>query len=287
MADIDAVDNHIGRREPTIYGSLKYMFERHTYHTFKEYTQGDTIICKVCGTHREHDIHKVGWATENRRKVHDFYPVRTVRNDAPLCMYCDMKENYSMHQNVSALFKGAPSKSLPDEPPTYGTHMYVTADPSDHTLPCLACRYNEDAEHHITIGSIASSAVLDYVRKEEQYRKDNEPKSQSRTIAQEASDIVYGDREEAYDDPNVNFEKLALMWTAVLLRKLKPGVQVSARDVALMQVCLKIARESFRPKRDNRVDIIGYTLCLQRIDDNETYQDEEDEDDYNSEDDDE
>lgn len=85
------------------------------------------------------------------------------------------------------------------------------------------------------------------------------------TIAEEASRIVYGDRERAYDDPNRNFNKLAHMWTGTILEKLKPGVTITARDVALMLVQLKISRESFKPNRENRVDGIGYWLCEDRV----------------------
>lgn len=85
------------------------------------------------------------------------------------------------------------------------------------------------------------------------------------TIAEEAVRIVYGDREKAYDDPNVNFERIALMWTGTLLRKLHPGVTITPNEVALMFVQLKIAREVHKPNRDNRVDMIGYVLCDDRI----------------------
>lgn len=85
------------------------------------------------------------------------------------------------------------------------------------------------------------------------------------TIAEEAQRIVYGDREKAYDDPNQNFRRLAHMWNGVLDKKLAPGASISLNDVALMMVCLKISRESFRPNRENRVDGIGYFLCLDRI----------------------
>lgn len=84
-------------------------------------------------------------------------------------------------------------------------------------------------------------------------------------IAEEAARVVYGDREQTYGDPNINFDKLAHMWTGHLLKKLQPGTTITASDVAIMQVLLKISREGFRPKRDNRVDMIGYVLCLDRI----------------------
>lgn len=85
------------------------------------------------------------------------------------------------------------------------------------------------------------------------------------TIAEEAQRIVWGDREQTYDDPNQNFRRIAKMWSGMLDRKLAPGCEITPRDVALMFVQLKISRESFKSQRDNRVDMIGYTLCLDRI----------------------
>ena len=84
-------------------------------------------------------------------------------------------------------------------------------------------------------------------------------------IAEEAVRIVYGDREKAYDDPNQNFRRLAFMFQGVLDKKLAPNAQITPNDVALMLICLKISRESFKPSRENRVDGIGYWLCLDRI----------------------
>lgn len=91
----------------------------------------------------------------------------------------------------------------------------------------------------------------------------NAPKPE--TIAEEAQRIVYGDREKAYDDPNRNFRKLALMIQAVLDSKLVPGAIVTPNDAGLILECLKICRESFRPNRENRVDGVGYWLCIERI----------------------
>jgi hypothetical protein len=96
--------------------------------------------------------------------------------------------------------------------------------------------------------------------------KPTEPERRaSETIADEAMRIVYGDREQAYDDPNVNFEKIALMWQGLWLRKLKPDARITPEEVALASVLLKVSRESHKPQRDNRVDIIGYILCGDRI----------------------
>lgn len=91
------------------------------------------------------------------------------------------------------------------------------------------------------------------------------PTKKTETVAEEASRIVYGDREKTYDDPNRNFRKLAHMFQGVLDGKLKEGATITPNDVALMLICLKISRESFKPSRENRVDGIGYWLCLDRI----------------------
>jgi hypothetical protein len=152
-----------------------------------------------------------------------------------------------------------PSETIPDPPPTYGTHMYVMPLDGDITGPCVACRYSMDAEHHITTQQIQEEAIKWYVNA----HKEEAPEVQQKEIHEEAADIVYGDREQTYDDPNKNFRKIARMWSGMLDKKLlRP---ITPQDVALMFILLKISRESFQPKRDNRVDIIGYTLCLQRI----------------------
>jgi hypothetical protein len=173
-------------------------------------------------------------------------------------------EIYHMHNGGSALLRGTPSTSLPDEPPTYGPHTFVHSDYPDNdiTLPCKACRYSFDAEHHIHIADVRIKAVNDCL---ELQRRDQPKPEPETSIALEAMGIVYGDREQAYDDPNVNFDKLAHMWTGHLLKKLGYAQRVTSQDVALMMVMLKLSREGFKPSRDNRVDAIGYILCEDRI----------------------
>jgi hypothetical protein len=241
---------------------LADVFEHHTYHTFKAYKPSDTRVCKVCTQTVQHPIHDVSTATESRRKCHDFMGVHTMRADVKLCLFCDNPESYSMHNNGSALVRSiGPSQTLPDEPPTYGPHTYVSPIEGDTTLPCQACRYSSDAEHHVRLETIRTEAVLDHIERE---RRDKQSGPQL-GIAEEAQRIVYGDREQAYDDPNINFNKLAHMWTGHLLKKLKPDVHITSQDVALMMVMLKLSREGFRPNRENRVDAIGYILCEDRI----------------------
>ena len=67
---------------------------------------------------------------------------------------------------------------------------------------------------------------------------------------------ITGQREQDYGSPGDNFTRVALMWTAVL------GVTVSAADVALCLICLKVARLSVNPSHaDSWIDAAGYAAC--------------------------
>jgi hypothetical protein len=75
------------------------------------------------------------------------------------------------------------------------------------------------------------------------------------SIANEAVDLVTGDRQKAYGHPSKNFQETADLWSVVL------GIPVTPEQVALCMVQVKIAREIHNPKRDNLVDAIGYLLA--------------------------
>lgn len=80
-------------------------------------------------------------------------------------------------------------------------------------------------------------------------------------VAKQAAELVSGDRNADYGHPLDDFTKQGLMWEQIL------GVPVTAEQVALCMVCVKIAREVHRPKGDNRVDGVGYFLTLAMIED--------------------
>lgn len=86
-----------------------------------------------------------------------------------------------------------------------------------------------------------------------------------KTYAQQAEDIVSGDRNESYGDPEEDFRGVGLMWTGLLQAKLAPGASISSVDVALMMTALKLRREAHKPKADNLIDAHGYLICLERI----------------------
>ncbi len=80
-------------------------------------------------------------------------------------------------------------------------------------------------------------------------------------IADEAKRLVYGDRNADYGHPADDFARTALIWSAII------GQPVTAKQVALCMVGVKLSREVNRPKRDNRVDGIGYFLTAQMVED--------------------
>ena len=79
------------------------------------------------------------------------------------------------------------------------------------------------------------------------------------TLLTEAYTLVTGDRQAAYDHPARNFDRIARLWSVALDK------EISAEDVAVCMVLVKIAREVHSPKRDNIVDAIGYLLTLEAV----------------------
>jgi hypothetical protein len=80
-----------------------------------------------------------------------------------------------------------------------------------------------------------------------------------RDIAAFAAQLVTGDRQDDYGHPLDDFTRAGKIWEAIL------GVKVSAEQVALCMVGIKISRQMNTPKLDNVVDGIGYFLTLGMI----------------------
>jgi hypothetical protein len=85
------------------------------------------------------------------------------------------------------------------------------------------------------------------------------PSAMEQSPVQEAARLVDGDRQDDYGHPYEDFTRTAAMWTAIF------GHTITAEQVALAMVALKISREVNKPKRDNIVDGIGYFQTLHMV----------------------
>ena len=74
----------------------------------------------------------------------------------------------------------------------------------------------------------------------------------SENILQEADRITSGDRRKEYGSARESFNRIAKLWSIVL------GQEVSAMQVILCMIQLKVARQMNGYKRDSLVDIAGY-----------------------------
>lgn len=84
------------------------------------------------------------------------------------------------------------------------------------------------------------------------------------TIEEEARKIVQGERQSAYGSPEDSFSAIAGLWNGYFAAR-RGCHDLSAEDVANMMILLKVARNMRSCKRDNVVDVIGYAMCLARL----------------------
>lgn len=94
-----------------------------------------------------------------------------------------------------------------------------------------------------------------------------------KSILDEAKSLVYGERNAAYGHPRDNLKMIAEMWNSYLdeppaIPTVDPPCnrKISPRNVAMMMVLVKVAREAQGPKRDNLTDIASYAATAERLD---------------------
>lgn len=69
---------------------------------------------------------------------------------------------------------------------------------------------------------------------------------------------IVGKRNDAYGEPTDTAERVATAFSALTKRVIRPA------DVALIQILFKIVRSEHGYKRDNNVDLAGYTDIRER-----------------------
>lgn len=70
---------------------------------------------------------------------------------------------------------------------------------------------------------------------------------------------VLKNRQDQYGNPEDSFTDIARLWSVIF------KVEVTAEQVALAMIAMKIIREQAGHKRDNIIDIIGYAVHLDRL----------------------
>lgn len=101
-------------------------------------------------------------------------------------------------------------------------------------------------------------------------RKIPPPMLPRQILLADALQITSHDRNQAYGNPEDNFQNIADRWNLYLLARFRGAVvdenqfQLTAQDVGLMMIDMKMARLSTNMNhRDSLLDIAGYAACAE------------------------
>ena len=88
-------------------------------------------------------------------------------------------------------------------------------------------------------------------------------------ILAKANEFISKDRNETHGDAFKNHAEIAEFWNTFLDSKLKPMANITAQDVAIMMILLKISRSTQGEKFniDNFIDMVGYAAIAGEIGD--------------------
>lgn len=79
------------------------------------------------------------------------------------------------------------------------------------------------------------------------------------TFFDEADRLVNTERQSDYGDPSINLQRIAAVVSTVLNR------EISAQEIALIFLAVKLCREGANHKRDNLLDIACYAELIDRL----------------------
>lgn len=89
------------------------------------------------------------------------------------------------------------------------------------------------------------------------WRTQEEP--EDAPVTEEATRLVYGERRKSYGHPHDDYSRVVGAFNALT------GHTLTAAQGVIFMLCVKLAREAHKPKRDNRVDGCGYFACLDLV----------------------
>lgn len=91
----------------------------------------------------------------------------------------------------------------------------------------------------------------------ESRRYEKTPQKYRGSVLLRALDVINGERQQSYGDPEDSFEEIAWVWNWWLGERF--SAPITSQDVAMMMSLMKLAREkNGAGKTDNVVDCCGY-----------------------------
>ena len=92
-------------------------------------------------------------------------------------------------------------------------------------------------------------------------------------ILKKAKEIISNDRNASHGDAFKNHAEIAEFWNIFLDGKLRPMANITAADVAIMMILLKISRTTQGEKfnLDNFIDMAGYAAIAGEIGDSGSF----------------
>lgn len=88
---------------------------------------------------------------------------------------------------------------------------------------------------------------------------------QRKSIFEEAESLIKGNRRDAYGGVQESFMNIAAVWSVVL------KTPVTAQQVAKCMLGMKLVREANKHQRDNLVDLCGYSMLLQQLEEGDQF----------------
>jgi hypothetical protein len=87
------------------------------------------------------------------------------------------------------------------------------------------------------------------------------------SILEEAQRLTHGPRASDYGSPLDDYKRTAELASALLSHKLSSPI--TASEMAMIMICVKLSRQVNKPKRDNMTDAAGYAWVVQECIDEE------------------
>ena len=120
-----------------------------------------------------------------------------------------------------------------------------------------------------SIGATAEYHVAKWLDIPVEFQDPTEDPEYVPDVIEEAGRLASIDRQATYGHPSENWQRIVDAFAPLLKDKLKDGETFDVHDYWRLMVVTKLSRDVHRPKRDNKVDIVGYVQCAQQVYDKE------------------